>query len=293
MDIYYNNINYDYLDEKQNIEDEINYKCAICFESIKDLEQTNLNKLCTCADSLVCNDCLLGMEQNNIKKCPVCRSNLNYNVIKRYIFDIKTFVKYYKNIFFFIICNVIIYNTAIFLKYFNDDNEYPNITNSYYDSLFILNNQTILDIRNSEYNYNICKNSIIFKKSPYFIITNLFINFLFPITFGINNSISLYKYQNDIISTKINVMIMYMLTILNMINISMLCIIKQNIDYIQLLLLLNIILYGLLFVGSCMIYLFVYFKLFNNNMINTNMIEDIKYNIIAKIFLNSLQTTDV
>jgi hypothetical protein len=294
---YNDNINYILHNENDIIENENDYnlecRCAICFDNIKDIEDHMLNKLCVCMDSLVCNECLIYLENNDIKNCPVCRGDLNFNIIKQYVFNIRIVLSYYINFILFILCNVIIYNISIYFKYYNDNSTYPLISNTNYNNLFIINDEHNLDTRYSNSNYYICKNSIIYKNSIYFIITNLFINILFPLTMGINNSICLYKYTNDRFSSKVNIMLMYILTFLNMTNISILCIVKKSIDHLYILLVLNIIIYSILFIVSISIYLFTYLKLFHNYMINTNMNESIKYTIITRIVLNNIQSTNV
>ena len=281
--------------------DVIDYKCVICFENILNLEIGVLNKLCVCTDSLVCNKCLIYMENNHIKKCPVCRTNLNFNIIKKYIFNIKNVILYYINFIIFILCNVIIYNVALNYKYYNKRIDYP-IVNNYYnssydnddnDDIFIIDSMQGLDIRQSYSNYDICKNSIIYKKNPYFFLTNLLINILFPLVLGINNSISLYKNHNDIESSKINIFILYVLTGVNMLNISIICIIKHNVENLKILLMVNFLLYGIIFVGSILLYFFTYIELFHKHMRNKNMIENIKYNILHKLYLNTIQTTNI
>jgi len=324
--IYYDNINYIINNENEvggngNDEDvnvnnineyEIDYKCIICFENILNLEESVLNKLCICTDSLVCNKCLIYMENNNIRKCPVCRTNLNFNIIKTYIFNIKNIILYYINFIIFILCNVIIYNVALNYKYYNNQTDYP-IDNNYdkydnYDNLFdyynALNNDDSedifiidiykgLDIRQSYSNYEICKNSIIYKKEIYFFLTNLLINIIFPLILGINNSISLYKNHNDGESSKMNIAILYVLTCINMLNISVICFIKNNIEHLKILLMLNTLLYGILFFGVIILYFLTYLDLFHKHMRNKNIIENIKYNILNKMFLNTIQSTIV
>ena len=292
---YYDNIDYGVYNENGIVENDydVEYKCAICFDNIEDIEGQMLNKLCVCTDSLVCNECLIYLENNDIKNCPVCRADLNFNTIKKYVFNIRTVLSYYINFIFFIVCNVIIYNVSIYLKYYNNNSEYPLVSNNNYNDLFIINEDNNLDTRYSNSNYYVCKNSIIYKKSVYFIITNILINVLFPLTMGINNSICLYKYHNDGFSTKVNLMLVYVLTLLNIINISILCLVKKKIEHLHILLVLNIIMYGVLFVGSSIYYLYTYLNLFHNYMIKTNMVESIKYNIITRIISNTIQSTDV
>ena len=328
--IYYDNINY-IINNENNVggnnidgygnnidgygnnidEDEIDYKCVICFENILNLEETVLNKICVCTDSLVCNKCLIYMENNNIKKCPVCRKNLNFNKIKKYIFNFKNVILYYIHFIVFILCNVIIYNVALNYKYYNNGTDYPIISNynnnnnnnkllNYYnilnddtDDIFTIDKSHELDIRLSNTNYEVCKNSIIYKKKIYFFLTNLLINILFPLVLGINNSISLYKYHNDGESSKINLVIIYILTSINMLTIGVLCFVENKINHLRLLLMLNTILYGILFFGAIIAYFFTYFDLFYKHMRNQNIIEYIKYNIINRIILNTIQSTDV
>jgi len=259
------------------------------------------------------------MENNNIIKCPVCRTNLTYNILKSYVFNIKTFILYYINFIIFIICNVFIYNISLNYKYYNYNNNYNNNNNNnktnypinnniqsnvfnYYnvlddnnknDDIFLIDDSQSLDIRISNSNYNICSNSIIYKKNIYFLLTNLCINILFPLIMGINNSISLYKYQNDNESSKTNIVMMYILTTINMINITILCIIKYNIENLKILLTLNALLYGILFFIFILFYFFTYANLFHKYVKNKNMVENIKYNIVTKLFLNTIQSTNV
>ncbi len=301
--IYYENLNhiiYNENDVSRNIndkeedeEDVVDFKCVICFENILNLKDPVLNKLCVCTDSLVCNKCLLYMEDNSIKKCPICRTNLNFNIIKKYIFNFKNVIFYYINIIIFILCNVIIYNVALNYKYYNNGTDYPINNNDYIDNFFIIDKSQEQDIRQSYSNYEICKNSIIYKKEIYFFLTNLLINILFPLILGINNSISLYKYNNDEESSKMNEVIIYILTSINMLIISVLCFIKNNIDHLKILLMLNTLLYGILFFGVIILYFFTYIDLSHKHMKNNNIIENIKYNILNKIFLNTIQSTNV
>ena len=303
--IYYDNLNYIINNENEVGENEVgenevseheiapDYKCVICFENIINLEEKVLNKLCVCTDSLVCNKCLIYMENNNIKKCPVCRANLNIYTINRYIFNIKNVILYYINFIIFILFNVIIYNMALNYKYYNNKTDYPIINNYNNDDIFIIDSDKNLDIRESFSNYEVCKNNIMYKKNIYFLLTNLFVNILFPFVLGIHNSISLYRYHNDEESSKINRGIMYVFTCLNMLNISVICVINKKIDHLQLLLMLNALLYGILFFCSIILYFFTYLDLFHKQMKNENMINTIQYNIYNQLVLNTIQTTNV
>lgn len=321
--MYYGDVN-EHSDNEQLL-NELDYKCVICFENILNIEENFLNKICVCVDSLVCNKCLVYMADNNIKKCPICRTNLNFDIIKKYIFNLKNIITYYLNFLLFILCNTIIYNVVLNYKYYYNSSTYPNLNDdnnndykfnynnydddndrnnnviNYYDMIkfssdahdFVINNNDELDIRKSYFNYQVCKNSVFFRKEIYFIFTNLLINILFPVMLGINNMIGIYKNYNEGETFKMNSVLIYILTSINMIIISIICFIKPKIEYLKLLLILNTLLYGILFFGFISIYFYVYINLLHKKYRNNNIIERINYNIVREIYLNMIQTTDV
>ena len=62
--------------------------CIICRE-----EFSNINKICICRDSYVCNNCLILANNNNMNRCPVCRKNLNYTYYRDYSQYTKIIIK--------------------------------------------------------------------------------------------------------------------------------------------------------------------------------------------------------
>ena len=67
----------------------------------------------------------------------------------------------------------------------------------------------------------------------------------------------------------------------------------KSIANLHTLLVVNALLYGIIFFGSVILYFITYLELFHKHVRNKNMIEHIKYNIINRIFLNTLHNTRV
>lgn len=95
-------------------------KCVICIELILN---ENLNKICNCTNSLVCNTCLILLENNKTTTCPLCRKSLNYKITYNYIYNYTLLVKkYFIPTYNFIISlyNFVLLNKTI-QKFKNDD----------------------------------------------------------------------------------------------------------------------------------------------------------------------------
>jgi hypothetical protein len=265
-------------------------KCVICYDTITDIENHTLNKLCNCNDCLICDNCLIYIKLNNICKCPVCRTHLNITKKSKYVCSIYDFLLYYITIIIFIIVNIITYNIVIWNKYYKSG-DYPDITDIDY---LIVDNSTDLNLEYSPDNFNICKNAILLKKSNYFMILNFIILIIFPATLiKLYYILKLIGY-NDTVSIELLNSIVYLFIIIN--SIIIFIVIQSATKGTTLLLLLkfNILVYGLLFLimYSVSIYImcynsFIKFKLKYKKM-------NIIYNIVDIITLDStIATSDV
>jgi hypothetical protein len=265
-------------------------KCVICYETIIDIDNHTLNKLCNCNDCLICDKCLIYIKLNNIYKCPVCRANLNITKKTKYICSICDFLLYYITIIIFLTVNIIIYNIVIWNKYYKLD-DYPDITNTDY---FILNNSTELNLEYSSDNFNICKNAILLKKSNFFIILNFIILIIFPATLIKMYYILKLIGYDDTISIELLNTIVYLFVIINSITIF---IILQSVSKGSTLLLLlefNILLYVPLFL---IIYSISIYNMCYNSFIKFKMKYNkthIIYNILDTITLApTISTSEV
>jgi hypothetical protein len=265
-------------------------KCVICYDTIIDIDNHTLNKLCTCKECLICDKCLIYIKLNNICKCPVCRTNLNITKKSKYVCGLCDFLLYYITIVIFIIVNIIIYNIVIWNKYYKYG-DYPDITDIDY---FIVDNSTDLNLEYSSDNFNICKNAILLKKNYFFMILNFMILIIFPATLiKIYYILKVIGY-NDTVSIELLNSIVCLFVIINSITIFIIIQSATKANTLLLLLEFNILLYGLLFliIYSLSIYIicynsFIKFKLKYKKM-------NIIYNIVDIITLDStIATSDV
>ena len=111
---------------ENNLEQEI-LRCAICYDTIDNINNGILKKICQCRDSLICVDCVEDLKKNLVKKCPVCRSNLDVNISYYTCHNWYVFFNNFKIIISYIIINIFLTNIVIYYVYYSKNEYIPDI----------------------------------------------------------------------------------------------------------------------------------------------------------------------
>jgi len=256
-----NGDNCDNGDNGENGENE-NMKCVICYETLINLNEQLLYKLCQCRDSLVCNECLNYIQYNKITNCPVCRNDLNITKTSSFNFNICNIIKYYNHIISFIFINIILYNIVIYYSFYNyNDNDNDNISSYTHDFPNITDKSYFIDKINCTENFKQCSNIFILKKNNYFLFINILLIFFFPLSvIPLYSLHSLLNLNRELIND-LSCYITYLYSILSIIIVIILSIGKKTVYNLILNLKICFLLHGIPFLILNLIYLYYFFKI--------------------------------
>ena len=144
--------------------------CFICRDSPQEI-----NKICECEDSIICNECLIITNTNNIIKCPICRKILKTTKTRNYYETLKLSLQYFGLKF-------LLYMTPLLFPIISYINNYIYKELSFYLTLYSVLIFEPLIIKN-------VTEKLKFKELQYIIVKVLFICIIIPLIFTLKKSI--------------------------------------------------------------------------------------------------------
>lgn len=144
--------------------------CFICRDSPQEI-----NKICECEDSIICNECLIITNTNNIIKCPICRKILKTTKTRNYYETLKLSLQYFGLKF-------LLYMTPLLFPIISYINNYIYKELSFYLTLYSVLIFEPLIIKN-------VTEKLKFKELQYIIVKVLFICIIIPLIFTLKKNI--------------------------------------------------------------------------------------------------------
>lgn len=144
--------------------------CFICRDSPQEI-----NKICDCEDSLLCNECLIITNTNNIIKCPICRKILKTTKTRNYYQTLKLSLQYF-GLKFLLFMIPLIFPIYSYVKNY----EYKEIT--FFLTLYCILIFEPLIIK-------IVTKELRFKESTYILTKILVMLVIIPLIFYVNQKI--------------------------------------------------------------------------------------------------------